>query len=160
MILLFLLLLLVAPYLLLTLANRYVGGFKIAPTTRARIGLSLIFVFTAIGHFIRPQEMSAMLPPSVPHRIEIIYLTGIFELLGAIGVWIPRLMKLAGLCLMLLLICVLPANIYSAINRIDFGGHGSGVSYLLVRVPFQFLVIWWVYYATEQSWFMKQSKEA
>jgi uncharacterized membrane protein len=159
MTLLFLLLILVAPYLLLTLANRYVSGFQIAPTTRARVGLSLFFVFTAMGHFVRPQEMSAMLPTFVPYRIEIIYLTGILELLGAIGVWLPRLMRLAGLCLILMLICILPANIYSAINRIDFGGHGSGLAYLVVRVPFQFFVIWWVYYATEQRWFMKQPKE-
>ena len=160
MTLLFLLLLLVAPYLLLALADRYIAAFKIAPSTRARVGLSLFFVFTATGHFIRPQEMSTMLPSSIPYRIEIIYLTGVLELLGAIGVWIPRLMKLAGFSLMLMLIGVLPANIYSAINRVDFGGHGSGPAYLLVRVPFQFFVIWWIYYATEQRWFMKQPEEA
>ena len=157
MTLLLLLLLLVAPYLLLTLASKYIAGFKIEPTTRARIGLSLFFVFTALGHFVRPQEMSAMLPAFVPYRIEIIYLTGILELLGALGVWLPHLMRLAGLCLILMLICVLPANIYSAINRVDFGGHGSGLSYLLIRVPFQFFVICWVYYATEQRWFGKKA---
>jgi hypothetical protein len=46
MMLLFLLLLLIAPYLILTLANRYIPGVQIAPPTRARVGLSLFFVFT------------------------------------------------------------------------------------------------------------------
>ncbi|MBC7921006.1 MAG: DoxX family protein [Ferruginibacter sp.] len=160
MTLLFLLLLLVAPYLLLTLVGSYVAAFKLAPSTRARVGLSLFFVFTAVGHFIRPDEMSAMLPTFVPYRVEIIYLTGILELLGAMGVWIPRLVKLAGFCLILMLIGILPTNIYSAANRVDFGGHGSGLIYLLIRVPFQVFVIGWIYFTTEQKWFARKLKEA
>src|SRR4030095_1418722 len=99
----------------------------------------------AIGHFIRSEAMAAMLPPAVPYRVELIYLTGIFELLGAIGVWIPRLTRVTGLLLIIMLICVLPANIYSAFQRVDFGGHGAGPLYLLVRVPFQLFVIGWTY---------------
>jgi uncharacterized membrane protein len=57
---------------------------------------------------------------------------------------------LTGFCLILMLICFLPANIYSAMNRVDFGGHGEGPGYLLVRVPFQLFVICWTYYATKQ----------
>lgn len=94
--------------------------------------------------------MAAMLPPAIPYRIELIYVTGVLELLGAIGVWIPRLMKLTGACLILMLIGVMPSNIYSAINHVDFGGHGAGPVYLLVRVPFQIFVIWWVYFATQR----------
>ena len=66
--LLFLLLLLVSPYLLLTLMDRWRIDFKITPSTRARVGLSLFFIFTSIGHFIKAEEMSAMLPPFVPYR--------------------------------------------------------------------------------------------
>jgi uncharacterized membrane protein len=148
MMLLFLFLLLVVPYLLLTLADRWSTGLKITPSTRARVGLSLFFLFTAIGHFVKAEEMSQMLPPSVPYRIEIIFLTGVLEILGAIGVWIALLMRLTGFCLILMLICFLPANIYSALNHVDFGGHGEGPAYLLFRVPFQLFVICWTYYAT------------
>ncbi len=104
--------------------------------------------------------MSQMLPPSLPYRVELIYLTGILELLGAIGVWIPRLTRLTGICLILMLVGVLPANIYSAMSRVDFGGHGAGPAYLLARVPFQVLVIWWTYWATEQKWFNSGATEA
>lgn len=156
MTLFFLLLLLVVPYVLLTLAERWSAGLKIAPATRARVGLSLFFIFTASGHFIKTEEMAAMLPAFVPNRVAIIIVTGILELLGAIGVWIPRLKRITGLCLMLMLIGFLPANIYSAINHIEFGGHGSGPAYLLVRIPFQLLVIAWAYYATEQQWLNKR----
>jgi len=150
----FLFLLLLVPFLILTLVDR-VTQWKLAPVKRARVGLSLFFLFTAIGHFVRTEEMASMLPFAVAYRNPIIYLTGVLELLGAIGVWIPRLTKLTGVCLILMLIAVLPANIYSAINRIDFGGHGSGPVYLLARVPFQFLVMAWAYFATEQNWFRR-----
>ena len=96
--------------------------------------------------------MAAMLPLSVPYRTELVYLTGILELLGAIGVWIPRLTRLTGFFLILMLVAILPANIYSAINRVDFGGHEAGPVYLLVRIPFQVFVIGWTYFATEQNW--------
>jgi uncharacterized membrane protein len=158
--LLFLLFFLIAPYLILTLASRYIIGSKIAPTTRARVGLSLFFVFTALGHFISTEEMSAMLPSYVPYCIEIIYLTGVLELLGAIGGWISNLMKLRGVCFILMAMGLLPGNIYSAINHVDFGGHEIGVAFLLLTVPFQFFLVWWTHYATEQKWFTKQPKEA
>ncbi len=154
------LLLLVVPYLILTLAGRWITVLRMTRAARARVGLTLFFLFTGIGHFIFTDEMSQMLPPSIPYRVEIIYLTGILEILGAIGVWIPGLMKLAGVCLIVLLVGVFPTNIYAAMKRLDFGGHGYGPIYLLFRVPFQLLVIWWTYFATGQQWFKKHRYEA
>ena len=153
MTLLFLLLLLIAPYLIVTLLASLIPRLRFDSPTRARVGLSLFFAFTAIGHFIRTAEMSAMLPAAVPYRTEVIYLTGVLELLGAIGIWIPKLRRLTGVLLVLMLIGILPANISSAINRVEFGGHSAGPIYLLLRVPFQLFVIWWTYFATEQNWF-------
>jgi len=100
--------------------------------------------------------MAEMLPGAIPYRIGVIYVTGILELLGAIGVWVPRLTKLTGLLLILMLVGLLPANVYSAFNRVDYGGHGAGPVYLLVRVPFQLFAIWWTYFATEQEWFRRR----
>lgn len=158
MTLLFLLLLLIVPYALLTLAGKLTAVLSLDSSRRARVGLSLFFLFTSIGHFISTEEMAAMIPPFIPYRIELIYLTGVLELLGAIGVWIPGLVRLTGLLLILMLIGILPANVYSAINRVDFGGHGAGPAYLLVRVPFQLFVIWWTYFATKQDWFHRMAK--
>lgn len=159
MTLIFLLLLLIAPYLILTLIGMSADRFKIAASKRARIGLSLFFIFTSIGHFLSTEAMAEMLPPSIPYRIELIYLTGVLELLGAIGVWVPGLMRITGVLLILMLIGILPANVYSAIKRVDFGGHGAGPAYLLVRIPFQLFVIWWTYLATEQAWFNRKAKD-
>lgn len=149
--LLFLFGLLVLPYLILT----FLGPRDMAPAKRARIGLTLFFLTTAGAHFNTTEEMAQMLPPAIPYRVALIYLTGIFELAGAIGVWIPRLTKITGLLLILMMLAVLPANVYSAFNHVNYGGHDAGPVYLLVRVPFQLFVMGWIYFATEQNWFTK-----
>jgi len=92
-----------------------------------------------------------MLPPWVSYRTEIIYATGILEFLGATGVWIPRLRKFTGWCLILMLLCLLPANIYSALRKIPFGGHEGGLAYLIFRIPVQLFLIWWIYAATQNK---------
>ena len=150
MTLVFLFLLLVTPFVLLTAIQRF-AAFEIAAAKRARVGVTLFFLVTALAHFFNTEAMAEMIPPSIPYRVELIYLTGIFELLGAVGVWIPRLVRLTGLLLIIMLIAVLPANIYSALNRVEYGGHGAGPAYLLVRVPFQLFVIWWIYFATQRK---------
>lgn len=150
--LLFLLLLLIIPYVVLSFLGRWFPKLRVRPALRARVGLSMFFAFTAIGHFIRTEQMAAMLPPSTPYRVELIYITGVLELLAAIAIWIPPLTKITGICLILMMILVLPANIYSALNRVDFGGHNAGPAYLLLRIPFQLFVIWWIYLASEQRW--------
>ena len=149
----FLFLLIVSPYLLLTVLGRWIPAVRLSHAKRARVGLTVFFAFAGIGHFVKTAEMSQMLPASVPYRVELIYISGVLELLGAIGVWIPTLTRLTGLCLIVMLLCVLPANIYSAIEHVEFGGHSAGPVYLLVRVPFQLFLMWWTYWATEQNWF-------
>ena len=158
--LLLLLLLLVAPYLTLTVAGRRVKSLDFAPAVRARVGLTLFFLFTALGHFVRTEAMAEMVPPPIPYRVELIYATGVLELLGALGVWVPGLTRLTGVCLMLMLLALLPANVYSALHRVDFGGHGAGPVYLLARVPFQLFAVWWTYFATGQRWTRARPEEA
>ena len=40
-----------------------------------------------------------MVPASIPYRVELIHITGVLEMIGAISLWIPGLIRLAGLCL-------------------------------------------------------------
>jgi uncharacterized membrane protein len=146
---------LVGPYVLLTLIGSVFHSVAVAPRTRAKVGVSLLFLITSVGHFVRPEAMAEMLPTWVPARVLIIQVTGVLELLGAIAIWIRPVARLAGACLIVMLIGVLPSNIYAAMNYVPFGGHGAGPVYLLVRVPFQALIIGWVYVATDQRSFLR-----
>lgn len=138
--------LLIGPYLVLTALGRSWDRLWMQPDLRGRISLALVFVFTGLGHFIQTEPMAQMLPARVPMRVAIIYITGVIELAAAIGLLAPRLYRLTGICLIMFLILVLPANIYAAINRVEMGGHSAGTVYLLIRVPLQLILIGWTYW--------------
>jgi len=138
--------LLIGPYLILTAVTRVWGAIKIEPHLRGRISLAIVFVFTGLGHFIMTEPMTQMLPPWVPMRMPIIYITGVVELAAAAGLLVPRLCRLTGIYLIAFLILVLPANIYAAINRVEMGGHSMGPPYLFIRIPLQLILIIWTYW--------------
>jgi uncharacterized membrane protein len=133
------LLLLLLPYFALV-------PLRLSRSVRARVGVALVFAFTGSGHFIKTNEMVAMLPSWVPQRELLVHATGVFELLASIGILIPTLARTTGLALCLFLILVLPSNVYAALQRVDFGGHDAGPIYLLVRVPLQCILIVWIYW--------------
>ncbi len=113
-----------------------------------RIAMSVMLIFTAIGHFAFPKGMSMMLPSFIFYKIEIVYITGIIEIAAAIGLFIPGLRVLTGWMLIVFFILILPANIYAAIKHIDYQKgtfDGNGLVYLWFRIPLQILFICWTY---------------
>lgn len=138
------------PWIVVRMAPGIFGG-RVSTRTAAKAGVSLFFLVTAAAHFLVTDTMTQMIPPSIPGRREIILLTGFFEIAGAIGIWIPRLARITGWALIAMLVGVLPSNIYGAFARVPLAGHDLGPVYLLLRVPFQFLLIAWVYWAVELS---------
>jgi uncharacterized membrane protein len=113
-----------------------------------RVGISAVFFFTALGHFAKPEEMMHMLPAGVPQRRLVILLSGIFELVLATAVLISACFRSAGLAICAFLVLATPLNIYSAIHRVQFGGHSSGPWYLAIRLPLQVLLFVWTYWFT------------
>ncbi|MGI0119620.1 DoxX family protein [Zooshikella sp. RANM57] len=109
-------------------------------------GLSIAFLFFSLGHFAKTQGMVEMLPTWVPFRLNIIYLTGIMEILIAITLFIPKYQSVAAKAALIVFILFFPANIYSALNSIGLGGHQWGPIYLLIRGPLQLLLIGWTYF--------------
>ena len=119
------------------------------PYLAGKLGMSIMLVFTASGHFLFPDGMALMLPESIPFRKEIIYATGVIELAAAVGILVPRLQRLTGWVLIIFFISILPANIYAAMHRVNLqtaSYDGKGLEYLWFRIPLQILFIAWVYY--------------
>lgn len=122
------------------------GNFNVIIS--ARIAMAAMLMFTAVGHFIFTKGMSMMLPDYIPFKTGIIYLTGILEILAAIGILIPEIRITTGWLLIVFFIVILPSNIYAAINHIDYQKatfNGDGISYLWFRIPLQIFFIIWVY---------------
>lgn len=117
----------------------------------ARVAMSMMLVFTAIGHFVFTKGMSMMIPEFIPFKVNFVYLTGIFEILLAIGLLIPKLKAIAGGTLIIFLLLMLPANIYASINNVNYQKgtfDGNGLAYLWFRIPLQILFIIWTYSST------------
>ncbi|GAA3654804.1 DoxX family protein [Flavivirga jejuensis] len=114
----------------------------------ARIAMSIMLAFTAIGHFVFTKGMSMMIPKFIPFKESFVYLTGVFEILIAIGLLIPRLIYISGWTLIIFLLLMLPANIYASINNVNYQKgtfDGNGLAYLWFRIPLQILFIIWAY---------------
>lgn len=106
--------------------------------------LAALFVLAGILHFARPQFYFEMMPPFLPFPLELVYVSGAFEILGGVGILIPRLRLWAGWGLIALLICVFPANLQMFLNHFSAEGWTLFTVVLLIRLPLQLLLIAWV----------------
>ena len=134
---------------IVTLLARLIGQLGVAPlrdwAASTRVGLAVMLFFTAAAHFnsMRP-DMVAMVPPSVPAPEFMVTVTGICEILGAIGLLLPRTRRVAVVALIVFLLAVLPANIHAAQSGVAV--RGAPPTPLIPRVALQLLFIallWW-----------------
>jgi uncharacterized membrane protein len=111
----------------------------------ARYALAVMFAFTASAHFNRMKhDLARMIPMYFPRPMLIVHVTGILELLGAAGLLVPQVRKLAGICLITLLVGMFIANINAAQKGVPL--RGKQPTLLWVRTPMQILFIgllWW-----------------
>ena len=110
------------------------------------LGLSLLFIFAGAGHFIKTQTITQLLPHWVPLQLLVIYVIGIIEFIVALGLLNSGTRRDFGWIAIILFILFLPANIYGAYSRVEFGGHELGIKYLALRIPLQMIFIFWAYW--------------
>lgn len=122
------------------------GAFAVGQS--GRVAMAAMLVFTGISHFVFTAGMAMMIPPFLPFRTELVYLTGILEVAASVGLLLPRWRVLTGWLLIVFFICILPANVYAAMQHINIQAatlDGNGLDYLWFRVPLQVLFIAWTY---------------
>lgn len=113
------------------------GDYKIALS--ARIAMSVMLLFTASAHFAFTKGMTMMIPSFIPYKTEIIYFTGVIEIMAAIGLLIASFKETSAWLLIIFFLFLLPANINAAIKHIDYQKgtfEGNGLNYLWFRIPF------------------------
>lgn len=116
----------------------------------ARVALSAMLVFTGIGHFVFTKGMSMMIPDFFPFKTTTVYLTGVAEIIFAIGLLIPNYRVVTAWAIIGFLVLVLPANIYASIRHVNYQDAsfgGAGLNYLWFRIPLQILFIGWAYFS-------------
>lgn len=140
--------LMVAVFLLLHIPPLGRLGFLRSRRDKARAAMAAGFLFTGSLHLVTPERFVAMVPPFLPWPLELVYISGFFELAGAIGLLIPRLRRAAGWGLAALMLAIFPANIHVAVSGGSVEGLPSTPVYYWVRLLFQPVFIWWALWST------------
>jgi uncharacterized membrane protein len=69
---------------------------------------------SGVVHFTNTALMASIIPPFFPDRPQLVLLTGVFELMGAVCLLLPPFTRGASACLAVLMIVIFPANVYAA----------------------------------------------
>ena len=117
--------------------------------TRALVAVAM----TSVGvlHFTQAETFAQIVPPFFPAPVWLVWISGVFEILGGLGVLVPRTRSAAGIGLVLLYVAVFPANIYMAVEPIAVNGVVPDRWLVWARLPFQPLFMWIAWWCTRPS---------
>lgn len=107
-----------------------------------------LYVLAGINHFVSPAFYMKMLVGFLPYPLMLNYLSGAIEILLGVGVMVPQTRRISAWGIIALLVAVFPANINMALHAQQWGMSAAG---LYLRLPVQFLLIWWAYIYTRPS---------
>ena len=104
--------------------------------------MALLYIAAGINHFVMPRFYEKIIPPFLPYPKLINWTSGIAEILLGILLFVPSFKSIAAWGVILLLVAVFPANIY----HFMIGWRKKKMVWALaLRLPVQFLLIWWAY---------------
>lgn len=98
-------------------------------------------------HLLAPRPFLSIVPGWVPFPTQVVLVTGLCELAGAVGLMVPRWRRLAAIMLAVYAVCVFPANIKHAIDGLAYGRNQLGAAYHVPRLLFQPVIVWWTLFA-------------
>jgi uncharacterized membrane protein len=110
------------------------------------LALSAFFLFAGVSHFTSTEFFVSIVPSYLPAPLALVYLSGVFEILGGLGVLLARSRRPAGLGLMALLVAVFPANLHMALHPELFPDLSPALLY--ARLPLQLVFVAWAWVAT------------
>ncbi len=116
----------------------------------ARTILASFMLFAGVTHFTTPKPFTAMVPKYLPARRELVYISGFFEILGGLGLLIPRVRAAAGVGLIALYVAVFPANVNMAQKNPAIGGKHYPLL-LWLRLPLQLGLIKWAWWCSRDE---------
>ncbi|MEZ5427273.1 MAG: hypothetical protein R2747_13470 [Pyrinomonadaceae bacterium] len=140
------LIILLVTFLLFFAVNKFLLGGRFSLSFIGRTALALMLIATGVSHFTNTDLMVGMIPEAIPAKRELVYFTGVCELLAVVGLLWDRTAKLTSIMLMIFFLAILPANIAGSLKEVKLGGMEYGPMYLLFRIPLQILFIGWAYY--------------
>jgi uncharacterized membrane protein len=116
--------------------------------------LTVFMVAAGINHFRSPAAYAAMVPDALPAPLLLVQISGVAEIVGGLGLILPRTRRLAAWGLIALFVAVFPANINMAVNHLPLGSTQVASWLLWARLPLQLVLIAWA------AWFTRADDAA
>ncbi len=109
--------------------------------------MGALYIVAGTGHFIATRIYESIMPDYLPAHYMLVIVSGVAEIAGGIGVLVPATRRAAGWGIILLLIAVMPANIWMVQRPERYPAIPLWALWL--RLPLQLLLIWWAWQVTE-----------
>ena len=120
------------------------------PSSRAvmRIVMSMFFAAGFVLHLLATDKLVAITPDWVPYPREVVLITGMIELAGAVALLVPGLRRVTGIALAIYVIAVWPANFKHAFAHIVTPPIPDSWWYHAPRLALQPVIAWWALFST------------
>ena len=116
---------------------------------RAAILMGSIYILAGINHFIMPNFYLQIMPPYLPYHLALVYASGMAEIACGIFLIPVKTRRIGAWLTIVILLAVFPANIQMSIANYAEGEMAFYLS--LLRLPLQFLLIFWAYQLTKKN---------
>ena len=110
------------------------------------IALAVLMAVAGALHFVYPRAYARIVPAYLPAPLTLVYVSGVAEILGGLGLLLPQTRTLAAWGLVALFIAIFPANVNMAVHHIGFGRTPPPAWLLWARLPLQAVLIAWAYW--------------
>jgi uncharacterized membrane protein len=125
----------------------------------ARWMLAAVYLVAGLFHLAMPSTFLMIMPDRAPFPRQVILVTGLCEIAGAVGLLTRSLRRAAGVGLALYAVCVFPANIKHALDGLPAGQVQLGWWYHAPRLALQPVLVWWALFAGDVvDWPFRRSR--
>jgi uncharacterized membrane protein len=105
--------------------------------------MAAFYIVAGANHFINPLFYKKIMPPWLPWHYQLIYISGVCEIVFGLFLTSKQTRKVAAWCIIVLLVAVFPANVQMMVNY--WHHHNPYLWVAVLRLPLQPLLIWWAY---------------
>ena len=108
------------------------------------ITLASMYIFAGLMHFVKPKAYIKVMPDYFKHKALLVYLSGVAEIVLGIALFFEPTKDFAIYGIVLMLVVFLTVHI----NMLKGKREAMGIPkiILILRIPLQFLLIWWALY--------------
>ena len=106
--------------------------------------MSAMYAFAGLMHFIKPRAYMRIMPAYLPNHRELVYLSGVAEILLALGLCFPETRYLSLMGIILMLVVFLLVHVYMLKGEKEGAGIPRWI--LILRIPLQFGLMYWAYW--------------